>query len=156
MQKPFKIPESVLVVIHTPAMNVLLLRRADPEDVDFWQSVTGSKDAVDEPFFLTASREVWEETGIDCRPGTPMASDLRDWRMENTYAIYPQWAHRYAPGITHNRERVFGLRVPENTAVCLQPREHTVHQWLPWDAAAHVCCSGSNAQAIRRLPEFCP
>ena len=37
-----KIPESVLVVIHTPALDVLLIERADKPG--FWQSVTGSKD----------------------------------------------------------------------------------------------------------------
>jgi dATP pyrophosphohydrolase len=41
----FKIPESVLVVIHTPALDVLLIRRADA--AAFWQSVTGSKDTVE-------------------------------------------------------------------------------------------------------------
>ena len=63
MQRPFKIPESVLVVIHTPQRNVLLINRADAPD--FWQSVTGSKDEVDEPLAGTAVREVFEETGIN-------------------------------------------------------------------------------------------
>jgi dATP pyrophosphohydrolase len=57
--RPWKIPESVLVVIHTPALDVLLIRRADANE--FWQSVTGSKDAIDEPLALTAAREVAEE-----------------------------------------------------------------------------------------------
>jgi len=60
---PYKIPESVLVVIHTPALEVLLIERA--ESPGFWQSVTGSKDAWDEPFDVTAAREVAEETGLD-------------------------------------------------------------------------------------------
>ena len=29
VHKPYKIPESVLVVIHTPALEVLLIQRAD-------------------------------------------------------------------------------------------------------------------------------
>lgn len=145
----YKIPQSVLVVIHTPALDVLLLRRADPPEPAFWQSVTGSKDSVDEPFAATAAREVLEETGIVCAPGA-----LRDWRLENVYAIYPSWAHRYAPGITHNTERVFGLTVPEGTPVQLHVREHTDYQWLAWQDAAKLCFSGSNAQAILRLPEF--
>ena len=60
--KPFKIPESVLVVIHTPQREVLLLERADHPG--FWQSVTGSRDTPDEVLSLTAAREVQEETGI--------------------------------------------------------------------------------------------
>ena len=106
MSKPYKIPQSVLVVIFTPARDVLLLRRTDPAEPAFWQSVTGSKDAEDEAFAVTAAREVLEETGIDCRPGTVLNEHLQDWHLENVYAIYPRWAHRYAPGVTHNTERV--------------------------------------------------
>ena len=62
MPKPPKIPESVLVVIHTPELDVLIIERADHKG--FWQSVTGSKDRVDEPLVETAAREVAEETGI--------------------------------------------------------------------------------------------
>lgn len=62
MQKPPKIPESVLVVIHTPELDVLIIERADHKG--FWQSVTGSKDHIDEPLIETAAREVQEETGI--------------------------------------------------------------------------------------------
>ena len=103
----FKIPESVLVVIHTPALEVLLIQRADTaQGVEHWQSVTGSKDHWDEPWEATAAREVQEETGIDVQaPGCR----LTDWGLENHYDIWPQWRHRYAPGVTHNTERVFGL-----------------------------------------------
>src|SRR4051812_15624955 len=41
MQGRLKIPISVLVVIHTPQLEVLLLERADHPG--FWQSVTGSQ-----------------------------------------------------------------------------------------------------------------
>ncbi|MDB5750184.1 MAG: nudB [Ramlibacter sp.] len=152
MQRPYKIPQSVLVVIHTPALEVLLINRADP--ANFWQSVTGSKDREDESFLETAVREVAEETGIDCGPGTSLAQSLRDWGLENVYAIYPRWLHRYAPGITRNTERVFGLRVPAGTPVTLSPREHTAYQWLPWRQAADACFSPSNAEAILLLPQF--
>jgi dATP pyrophosphohydrolase len=145
-----KIPESVLVIVHTAALNVLLIRRADTA-TPFWQSVTGSKDHPDEPFVQTAVREVWEETGIDA---ADPACLLRDWELENVYEIYPRWRHRYAPGVTRNRERVFGLRVPEGTPVRLSPREHTQHVWLPWREAADRCFSPSNAEACLLLPRF--
>ena len=58
----YKIPISVLVVIHTPELNVLLLERADRPG--FWQSVTGSQDAG-ETLPQTAQREIGEETGLD-------------------------------------------------------------------------------------------
>ncbi len=148
----YKIPQSVLVVIYTPALDVLLIKRADA--TDFWQSVTGSKDALDEPLQQTAVREVQEETGIDCGPGTPLALGLRDWQLDNVYDIYPGWRHRYAPGVTRNTEHLFGLLVPAATAVRLSPREHTAYQWLPYREAAAACFSPSNAEAIAMLPRF--
>ena len=138
-----KIPQSVLVVIHTPALEVLLIERADASG--FWQSVTGSKDAEDEPFEATAVREVWEETGLDARaPGHV----LTDWALENVYEIYPQWRHRYSPGVTHNTERVFGLCIQEPVTVNLNPREHCAQRWLPLLEAADLCFSPSNAEAV--------
>ncbi len=151
--RPWKIPESVLVVIHTPALDVLLIRRADA-DTDFWQSVTGSKDLADEPLALTAAREVAEETGIQCGEGTALAPQLVDWRLRNVYEIYPRWRARYAPGVTHNTEHLFGLCVPERLVPVLEPREHTAWQWLPYREAADACFSPSNAEAILLLTEF--
>lgn len=146
---PFKIPESVLVVIHTPALNVLLIRRTGGDE--HWQSVTGSKDSLDEPWEAVAVREVREETGIYANaPGCLLA----DWWLENEYDIWPQWLYRYAPGIRRNRERVFGLCVPAGTPVVLNPREHVDYQWLPWRQAADACFSASNAEACLLLPRF--
>ena len=142
-----KIPESVLVVIHTAALDVLLIERADAPG--YWQSVTGSKDHPDEDWLATARREVREETGIE-------GGELIDWGLENVYEIYPRWRHRYAPGVTHNRERVLGLRVPAGTPVRLSPREHRAWRWLPWREAADACFSPSNAEAILQLPNFTP
>jgi dATP pyrophosphohydrolase len=148
----YKIPESVLVVIYTPALDVLLIRRADSSE--YWQSVTGSKDTPDETFEQAARREVLEETGIDCSPGSTLASHLCDWQLENTYEIYPHWQYRYPPGVWQNTEHLFGLQVPEGTAVQLSPREHTDYQWLPYAQAADRCFSPSNAEACLLLPRF--
>jgi hypothetical protein len=62
------------------------------------------------------------------------------------------WRHRYAPGVTHNTEHVFGLCVPAGTSVTLAPREHLQYRWLPWREAADLCFSPSNAEAILQLP----
>ena len=148
----YKIPQSVLVVIHTPQLDVLLIKRADAQE--FWQTVTGSKDAQDESFRATAQREVLEETGIDCRAGSALSDALTDWHLENVYDIYPRWQHRYPPGVTRNTEHLFGLLVPSGTVVRTDPREHTAHQWLPYRAAAERCYSSSNAEAILMLPRF--
>lgn len=150
--RPAKIPESVLVVIHTPALQVLLIERADHPG--YWQSVTGSKDRVDEPLDQTCRREVREETGIRIGgPGLPSRA-LRDWGLSNVYEIYPVWRHRYASGVTHNTEHVFGLTVAEGTPVMLNPREHLRYGWWPWREAADRCFSPSNAEAILQLPRF--
>jgi dihydroneopterin triphosphate diphosphatase len=143
MTAAFKIPRSVLVVIHTPALEVLLIERA--QTPGFWQSVTGSLDHEAETFEQAAAREVAEETGLDVRaPGHV----LTDWWLENTYEIYPEWRYRYAPGVWQNTERVFGLCIPATVPVTLNPREHRNQLWLPRLAAADRCFSMSNAEAI--------
>ena len=139
-----KIPESVLVVIHTAALDVLLLERADHPG--FWQSVTGSLDAPDEPLATACAREVAEETGLHVPPAY-----VDDWELENVYPIFAQWRHRYAAGVTHNREHVFGLRVGDRYVPRLAQREHTAYRWLEWRAAADACFSWTNAKAIRAL-----
>jgi dATP pyrophosphohydrolase len=144
----YKIPESVLVVIYTPSQQVLLIRRVD---AGTWQSVTGSKDHPHEDWAETAVREVHEETGIDA---LHPECQLQDWQLENTYDIYPAWRWRYAPEVSRNTERVFGLLVPEGTPVTLSPREHIDWQWLHWQQAADTCFSPSNAEAILMLPRF--
>jgi dATP pyrophosphohydrolase len=152
--RPLKIPESVLVLIHTPALEVLLLERADAPGL--WQSVTGSRDSADEALARTAAREVAEETGIAVGSAEVPLAALRDWAQTQVYEIWPRWRHRYAPGVTHNTEHVFGLTVPAGTAVTLNPREHLQHAWLPWREAADRCFSPSNAEAILQLPRFIP
>ena len=140
-----KQPISVLVVIHTAALDVLLLERADHPG--YWQSVTGSRDG-DETLRETAVREVGEETGLDAT-----RFELSDWQQQNVYEIYPQWVHRYPPGTTHNTEHVFGLQLPQQVPVELSQREHLDFQWLPWSEAADKVFSPSNRAAILELPE---
>jgi dATP pyrophosphohydrolase len=152
MHKTYKIPESVLVVIHTAQLEVLLIERADKPG--YWQSVTGSKDTLDEPLITTATREVGEETGIVIGSNAVPLNNLRDWQLSNVYEIYPVWRHRYAPGVTTNIEHVFGLLVPRDIPVTLAPREHVAFTWLPYKKAANKCFSPSNAEAILQLPRL--
>lgn len=140
---PFKTPVSVLVVIHTPALDVLLLERA--AHPGFWQSVTGSLEAGEAPR-QAAIREVAEETGIACTGG-----ELIDWRQSNRFEIFPQWRARYAAGVSHNIEHVFSLRVGEAQPIILAPAEHRAWRWLPWREAAAACFSWTNRDAILML-----
>jgi len=140
----FKLPESVLVVVHTPALDVLLMERA--ANPGFWQSVTGSREPDDPDLEATARRELLEETGLSV--GT-----LTDWRLENRYEIWPQWRARYAPDVTHNTEHVFGFLVPEVAVATLDPAEHIAQMWLPWQQAMEKVFSPSNRDAIWQLPK---
>jgi dATP pyrophosphohydrolase len=139
-----KIPESVLVVIYTRALDVLLLERADHPG--YWQSVTGSRSTLDEPLRSTCAREVAEETGLSVPAGA-----FDDWNLSHRYAIYAHWRARYAPGVTHNTEHVFGLCVPQRFDPVLAPAEHGACRWLPWRDAADACFSWTNAAAIREV-----
>jgi dihydroneopterin triphosphate diphosphatase len=145
--RQFKIPVSVLVVIHTANLDVLLIERTGQSG--FWQSVTGAIDFDAEALADAALREVFEETGIQAD-----SSALCDWQLSNSYEIYPAWRARYAPGVTHNTEHVFSLCVPAGTPIRLSPREHTAHVWRPYLAAADACFSPSNAEACLLLPRF--
>jgi dATP pyrophosphohydrolase len=146
----YKQPVSVLVVIYTDDLDVLLLERADHPG--YWQSVTGSRDG-DELLANTAIREVGEETGLDARH-RPL-SDLRlsDWQEQTVYEIYPHWRYRYAPGVTHNTEHVFGLQLPHTVDIKIEPREHLNYRWLAWQDAAEMVFSPSNRAAILELPQ---
>jgi dihydroneopterin triphosphate diphosphatase len=158
---PYKIPRSVLVVIYTPDGLVLLIERTNDaaqasgqtsgQASGVWQSVTGSLDHEHESFADCALREVMEETGLDARAAD---HDFSDWLLENTYDIWPHYLHRYAPGITRNTERVFGLCIPRPVPVKLAPMEHVNQIWLPWDQAALKVSSASNEAAIRQLAQF--
>jgi dATP pyrophosphohydrolase len=141
-----KIPRSVLVVIHTPDLQVLMMERAGWKD--FWQSVTGSVAREDEPLRDTAVREVREETGIEAT-----RHDLRDWGIENRFEIFKRHLGRYAPGVTHNLEHVFSLELPAPFEVALDPAEHSAYRWLPWREAAALTISWTNRDAILLLPQ---
>ena len=141
----FKTPVSVLVVLHTAALQILLLRRVSPPG--FWQSVTGSLEAGETPA-QAALREIHEETGVE-----PLPEQLLDWRRTNRFEIRPEWRSRYAPDVTHNIEHVFSMCIPEGHPIRLAPNEHDALMWLPRDAAAAKVFSWTNRDAILQLLE---
>ena len=139
----YKIPISVLVVIHTTDLQVLLLERADHPG--YWQSVTGSQDAG-ETLEQTAMREVFEETSLNAGQYA-----LINWGVSSTYEIYPEWQWRYEPGVTHNTEHVFGLELSAPLGIIVAPREHLRFMWTPVQAAIEKVFSPSNAAALKNF-----
>jgi dATP pyrophosphohydrolase len=143
--KTYKTPISALVLIHTPDLQVLIMERADR--AGFWQSVTGSLEGDETPM-QAAIREVHEETGLDA-----LQYHLQDWQVSNVYEIYPHWRHRYAPGVTENREHLFGLTLPSALPVKLAADEHVRYEWVDWREAARRVFSWTNVDALKRLGE---
>ncbi|MBU2755148.1 dihydroneopterin triphosphate diphosphatase [Acidithiobacillus sp. CV18-2] len=136
----YKIPKSVLVLVHT-ATQVLLLERVRPQG--FWQSVTGSLEAG-ERWQQAAERELREETGF-------AATGLIDTGVRNRFPIVPPWSERYAPGVTENEERIFTLCLARTETPRLRPEEHCAFAWLSPTEAAERCGSWTNRNAIIRL-----
>ena len=136
----WKRPESVLVVVHSDAGDVLLLQRRD--DPTFWQSVTGSLEEGETPA-AAARRELAEETGLEL--------PVHDLELRTTFEIRPPWRARYAPGVTRNLEHAFTARVAGAKPVTLSPEEHLDFLWLPAVEALERVSSPTNREPIRRL-----
>ncbi|MFI4891416.1 MAG: dihydroneopterin triphosphate diphosphatase [Steroidobacterales bacterium] len=134
-------PESVLIVIYTALAEFLLIERRKPPG--FWQSVTGSLEWDELPQHA-APREVLEETGITI-------GELTNLHVAQTYEIWPSFGRVYAPGITHNLEHAFALKLPHQVPVRLSPREHVRYQWLGGNEALALVSSHTNRAIIERL-----
>jgi dATP pyrophosphohydrolase len=139
----FRRPESVLVVVHTTALDCLLLERFEPRG--FWQSVTGTLRWGETPAEC-AAREVGEETGL-------APHGLRDARVQHSFSILPAWRSRYAPGVDSNLEHLWYLEVPTVRAVRIEPTEHVAYRWLPIDEAIVKVASWTNREALQLLKD---
>ena len=140
---PFKQPRSIQVVILADPdreRRYLLLKRIESYG-GFWQSVTGSLEG-DETHKQAAIREMREETGISASD-----DDLIELGIVNTFEIAPQWRSRYEPGVTHNEEVCFALRINERD-IRLDPIEHESWCWVSYEQAMEMLFWESNKRAL--------
>lgn len=124
---------------------LLLLKRLESHG-GFWQSVTGSLEGG-ETHREAAVREVQEETGILADP-----EHLIDLDLVNTFEIAPQWRVKYAPGVTHNEEVCFALRIEKQDAR-IDPTEHDSWIWVDSKRALEMLYWESSKRALATLLE---
>ena len=141
MAADWKRPESVLIVVHTRALDCLLLQRVRP--AGFWQSVTGSLE-WGETAEQAAARELREETGLG-------AEGLRDAGISYRFPILPEWRARYAPDVEYNVEHLWYVELPERQPIRPNPREHADCRWFALEDAIATVSSWTNREALERL-----
>ena len=139
----YKLPRSIQVVVLTGAgeqRRYLMLRRV-PEHGAFWQSITGSLEE-NETHAQAAIRELAEETGL-----SRVEDDLLELGVVNTFEIAPLWRDRYAPGVTHNEEVCFALKLVEFEPT-LDSREHDSFRWVQYHEAIKLSYWESTKRAL--------
>ena len=127
-----RVPRQVLVYVHRPGPEFLLLRRR-PDLGGFWQGVTGAPEwweSDDE----AARRNLLEETSLHVQPR----------RTGWVYPLHPspgdRWEELYGRGVASVPETVYAAAAPPGWEPALGP-EHTEDRW---------CTAGEAVQLLHR------
>ena len=138
----FRRPVSVLVIVHSDAGDVLLLRRSSP--FVFWQSITGSLKDV-ESHADAAARELFEETGLTDEGALTFSG------VSRTFVIDPRWQYKFAPGVVENVEYEWRYRLAEKPDIVINADEHSEYRWVSVEEAMAKVWSWTNRDALKLL-----
>ncbi len=78
---------------------------------------------------------------------------LKNLEWTQVYPISPAYGRDrvYPPGVTHNLEHAFGLKLPYRVPVVLSPGEHLRYRWVPAAEALELVVSHTNRAVIEQL-----
>jgi 8-oxo-dGTP pyrophosphatase MutT (NUDIX family) len=138
-----RVPRQVLVYIHRPGPEFLLLRRIERLG-GFWQGVTGAPE-WGEPDADAAVREVREETGLDAR-GRLRVIDHRYVLRRPPEAT--EWDRLYGHGIEEVPEEVFAAEASAGWEPTLS-LEHDEYRWCTVEEAISLLKFEGNREGLR-------
>ena len=122
-------------------MEILMMLRS-PAEGRWWSSVTGMVE-TDEGTEAAAKREVFEETGLLCKP-IPLG-------LEHTFCIDPVISGTLRGEPVFCTETCFGAEVPAEAPVRLDSGEHTEYRWCSPEEAKSLTPWEGAREALKRL-----
>ena len=123
----------------------LLLHRI-PSGGGFWQPITGGVEN-DEEYFVTAHRELKEETGFG-----PTELHLIDYSY--TFPVEPSMRKLYDHPVDLITEIVFLAVIEPGIDPVITPVEHDDYKWCRLDEARDLLFWAGNKESIRHCDKF--
>lgn len=138
-----RVPRQVLVYLHRPGPEFLLLRRIERLG-GFWQGVTGAPEWR-ESDVDAAAREVREETGLEVGGRLRLVEYRYTLRRPAEAA---EWDRLYGPGVEEVPEEVFAADAPADWEPTLS-WEHSESRWCSVDDALELLRYEENREGLR-------